>query len=280
MRKARLVYTAVIRPAMTYGIQAWGIGPDGKHARANVQQLEKVQNRCLRRVTGGYKRTPRAALGREAHVPPLDLYSDTVAMKRALAIRDHPVSSEIRRAAEAIWEAAGNLQQTSTRGRGRPRRVRRRPPTTMERVQQRAIEREDEMQGYNVWQADQRLRAGGRQGPGRRRRGAGSRGQQGRKPTTLIDDWADLEWKKRWQREARDREATTWRTPWEQSPLKLSSDLPKHQATALFLLRTEVIGLNAWLASIRVPNVTPQCECGWQAQTVRHVLPALPEVQE
>jgi len=142
----------------------------------------------------------------------------------------------------------------------------------MERVQQRAIEREDEMQGYNVWQADQRLRAGGRQGPGRRRRGAGPRGQQRRKPTTLIDDWADLEWKKRWQREARDREATTWRTPWEQSPLKLYSDLPKHQATALFLLRTEVIGLNAWLASIRVPNVTPQCECGWQAQTVRHVL--------
>ena len=80
---------------MTYGIQAWGIGPDSKHARANVQQLEKVQNRCLHYVTGGYKRTLRATLGRKTYVLPLNLYNDTVAIKKALAIRDHPVSSEI-----------------------------------------------------------------------------------------------------------------------------------------------------------------------------------------
>jgi hypothetical protein len=56
----------------------------------------------------------------------------------------------------------------------------------------------------------------------------------------------------------------------------LYSNEPKHQATALFLLRTEVIGLNAWLASIHVPNITPECGCGWQAQTVEHVLTTCP----
>ena len=37
-------------------------------------------------------------------------------------------------------------------------------------------------------------------------------------------------------------------------------------------MRVEVIGLNAWLASVQVPDVLPRCTCGWQAQTVRHVL--------
>jgi hypothetical protein len=52
----------------------------------------------------------------------------------------------------------------------------------------------------------------------------------------------------------------------------LYADLSKAEATALFLMRTEVIGLNAWLAAIQVPNITPACPCGWQAQTVRHIL--------
>ena len=37
-------------------------------------------------------------------------------------------------------------------------------------------------------------------------------------------------------------------------------------------MRIEVIGLNAWLATIQVPNITPACPCGWHAQTVRHIL--------
>ena len=47
--------------------------------------------------------------------------------------------------------------------------------------------------------------------------------------------------------------------------------LPKHRATALTLLRTEVLGLNAWLAQVRVPGITPHCQCGWHSQTIRHV---------
>ena len=64
----------------------------------------------------------------------------------------------------------------------------------------------------------------------------------------------------------------TWTTPWEQDRSKLYAGLPKAAATALFLMRTEVIGLNAWLASIQVLGILPACECGWVAQTVRHVV--------
>ena len=37
-------------------------------------------------------------------------------------------------------------------------------------------------------------------------------------------------------------------------------------------MRVEVIGLNAWLASVQVPEILPRCACGWRAQTVRHVV--------
>jgi hypothetical protein len=52
----------------------------------------------------------------------------------------------------------------------------------------------------------------------------------------------------------------------------LYAGLSKAEATALFLIRTEVIGLNAWLAAVQVPNITPACPCGWHAQTVRYIL--------
>ena len=52
--------------------------------------------------------------------------------------------------------------------------------------------------------------------------------------------------------------------------------MPKHQASALFLLRTEVLGLNGWLASINVPGIRANCGCGWDTQTVHHVLMLYP----
>jgi len=100
-----------------------------------------------------------------------------------------------------------------------------------------------------------------------RQRGQAAPRQPRQSSTTLIEEWADLEWKRRWQKTARGRKAMTWKTPWKKGTLELYSGLPKHQATALFLLRTEVIGLNAWLASIRVPGIRSECGCGWRAQT-------------
>jgi hypothetical protein len=52
----------------------------------------------------------------------------------------------------------------------------------------------------------------------------------------------------------------------------LYAGLSKAEATALLLMRTEVIGLNAWLASVQVPRVLASCAYGWHAQTMRHIL--------
>ncbi len=45
----------------------------------------------------------------------------------------------------------------------------------------------------------------------------------------------------------RGRSETTWTELWERRPPRLYDGLTKAQATALFLMRTEAIGLNKWL---------------------------------
>ena len=66
--------------------------------------------------------------------------------------------------------------------------------------------------------------------------------------------------------------ATTWLIPWTQETRLLYDGLIKAKAIVLFLMRIEVIGLNAWLAVVYIPRVFPACPCGQHAQTVRHVL--------
>ena len=182
------------------------------------------------------------------------------------------MTDEIRRVVDAIWEVE-NPSTSGQRARGRPRQTRQRPRKSSELILQRAEEREIEMRMYSareVWRASNRARRA-------RQRGQAAPRQPRQSSTTLIEEWANLEWKRRWQKTARGKKATTWKTPWKKETLELYSDLPKHQATALFLLRTEVIGLNAWLASIRVPGIRPECGCGWRAQTVEHVLAMCPK---
>lgn len=93
---------------------------------------------------------------------------------------------------------------------------------------------------------------------------------------SLIERWRELAWQRRWEDSIRKlpprHSAIVWRTPWAQDPRMLYAGLSKAEATALFLMRTEVIGLNAWLAAVQVPGITPSRPCGWHAQTVRHVL--------
>ena len=84
-------------------------------------------------------------------------------------------------------------------------------------------------------------------------------------------------WQHKWQEQ---REAsrglqnlgTAWMTEWSVCRKKLYKGLERHEATALFLLRSQVLGVREWLYRIGVPNVTPECPCRWHAQTVQHLL--------
>jgi len=91
-------------------------------------------------------------------------------------------------------------------------------------------------------------------------------------PQKALAAWVSLEWKRRWRHNAAGQQATTWKAEWTQAVHQLYDGLCKHEAKALFILRTEVLGLNDWLASIGVTDVDKRCGCGWPSQTVRHIL--------
>ena len=95
MRRSRLLYTATVRPAMLYGAQVWGVRDDGgTPAKSLLEPLREVQNRCLRRITGAYRRTPIAAMEKEAAIPPIQLHIKTIALQRAAKIASNRVEKE------------------------------------------------------------------------------------------------------------------------------------------------------------------------------------------
>ena len=91
---------------MLYGAQIWGIGPSGKLlAKSSLTPLAKLQNQCLCRTTGAYKKTPNTALKHKATVPPLDLYIDTVAMQRVVIVQGHSIEENICQILKHIQKA-------------------------------------------------------------------------------------------------------------------------------------------------------------------------------
>ena len=101
MRRSRLIYTAVVRPVMTYGSQVWGVRHDGEPSKDKLIQL--VQNQCLRRIAGGYKRTPIAALERETAVPPIGLYMEARALQYAANTASYEVTKDIKNQVDLVW---------------------------------------------------------------------------------------------------------------------------------------------------------------------------------
>ena len=97
---------------------------------------------------------------------------------------------------------------------------------------------------------------------------------QKRSTSTIIDSHFAQIWQQRWIVETEKRSnsrARVWHTPWALRPLTLYEGLPRHQATALFLLRTEVLGINAWLSKV-LPDYDSACFCGPQPQTLGHLI--------
>jgi len=266
MQRSRLLYTAVVHPAIMYGSQIWSRQQNGAPTATNTMKpLIDTQKACLRRVTGAYRGTPRAAIEKEAGVPPLNTWAEAQAMKSAIKTANTPVEQDIQRTVQAIWDS---LATRSIR--------RNRPPTQSETLRMKAEEQQAEIRAWRAHQTERRRRRSD-DAPRRhrsRREHQYQRQQQQRQPTTRSPwrDWLNLAWAQQWNCKRARRRETTWVEPWMKRPKQLYDGLTKAQATALFLMRTEAIGLNRWLTTRFVPGVSRECPCGWHEQTVEHIL--------
>ena len=113
--KTRLLYTAVIWPTLTYGCKTWAQGEKGKPPpKTLLAPLQKVQNQCLRVISGAYKRTSIRLLEKETHVPPLPIYIQALNMAQTLKDQDSPL-------AQVLQGMRQKLRQATRAQRGRPR---------------------------------------------------------------------------------------------------------------------------------------------------------------
>jgi hypothetical protein len=77
--------------------------PDGKPlVKTTMAPIHLTQNACLRKITGGYKRTLRAALERESDIMPIDLYTTVGRYQRASKTRAYQVETKISDTADAV----------------------------------------------------------------------------------------------------------------------------------------------------------------------------------
>jgi len=133
MRHSRLIYSAVVRPTMLHGSQVWSMQGNGEPLPSTTTKpLQRLQNQCLQRITGGYKRTPTAALERETMIPPITLYTELTALQHVSTVHNHSIEAEIAKTLDKVWLAAKTGQGTT----------RQRLRTPLEILQRKAAEKE------------------------------------------------------------------------------------------------------------------------------------------
>lgn len=191
--------------------------------------LQVLQNKCLRRTLGAYKRTPTAVLERESGTPPIDLYITALVLQRAVMTEGHPVTEAIRAKLQEVWIDVTRVEPR--RRRVRPRRHMLQPNTNIEKARERGKKIVDR-------------RASHRAEPTPNQRGGRI---QVRGQIEEIGDELQEEWKRRWESQAAKphRHAPTWKEGWSSQPTWIYDGVRKHVATAIFLLRSEVLGLRA-----------------------------------
>ena len=111
----------------------------------------------------------------------------------------------------------------------------------------------------------------------------GTRGhRRQRKPPKIktwkeaICNWKQNKWKEIWEDyqtsiPPRKIKAPAQRVTSDYYP-KIHIGISKATSSLITQIRTEKIGLNAFLAERRVPNRTPRCSCGNTRQTAKHIL--------
>src|SRR5450432_3506698 len=103
MLKARHVYQAVVRSALSYRAALWH-QPTSNVTKATglAARLQVQQNQGLRTVLGAFKATPIRQLETESYVPPLDLWLNGRVARFQARIEYSGIAQKIRNAYNTI----------------------------------------------------------------------------------------------------------------------------------------------------------------------------------
>lgn len=244
MPKARHVYQAIVRSAMSYGAAVWHQPAKGK-AKGLAAKLQKQQRLGLQAVLGAFKATSTRRLETESYVPPLDLW-----LHRRIA--RFQARLEHSRMAQKIRDACNTIRNWILRRTSRQRSANIQLPTPgtkrrlwVEEWIDRPLEQWD-------WQ-EKKL---------------------------VLRDWEER-WHTENKRLGRIiRPSTDLRSnrivpedpPPTKQVLELHKDLRKAESALLVQARTRHIGLAKFLYSRKIPGIViAQCQCIAGHETARHM---------
>jgi hypothetical protein len=257
LRVSRLLYTAVVRPAITTDCRAWLAPPSTPLYRKGLgEELQRVENHCLRTVFGAYKATPVRSLKVEVGVPPLFIHMDG----RQARFRLRPAESGIDR---VIGEGILKVRQFLSCTRARPRR-----PRTPRKWQSSGYPRPSTPPPSNLVPLTSSQLSWAQQWVPQ---------DDPRYPATIstrANRKINTLWLQQWQSSAKSPpNPDLVEAPPGTDVLKLHEGLRKAESSLAIQLRTGVNGLDAFLFQARVPAVPSLlCSCGRGRQTAKHVL--------
>ena len=234
-------------------------------SRKPAERLAKIQNKCLRKVTGAYRATPIPVLEAEASVAPLEYQLDKLVLQYQALRGTHPATKE------------GN-ERIARHFQGRRGRKKRRQPTPTTKKEAWALK----ALGEESWD---------RAATGTKRKKNWVNPHRDVEEYQSIDvirrkmqDWFRERRSKKWEKYQRRIPIAT-RTPAQTGNLydgrfDHHKMLRKAESSVAVQMRSGKIGLNAFLNRIRVPGIDPDCRCGWRRQDVKHILLFCPRSRE
>jgi hypothetical protein len=246
--KTRLLYNATVRSAFSHGAQVWALGDQGQGNPAKTTKpLVQVQHKSLRLVTGAFKATAGAGLEREVDIAPVPLYTQFLARK-------HARETDSTIAITYINTLTQRVADTQKIGRTRVKKQWRSP-------RQHAIQaiQKDETACRRHENENQRTPA---QRPS----------QLGSQDSSQRDNWLEREWEKQFTKLARRRRHPVWKPHHKTLGKELRAGLNRSESSIVTQLRTGNIGLREYLATRKVPEITPNCSCGFPKETIPHFL--------
>jgi len=246
LKKGKHIYTAAVRPVITYGSGVWHTPTAIKgHSKANTTKLKIEQNKHLRVITGAYRATPVAELEHEAGIPPIDIHLDSQVLgfqtSQATTTAAQTISKECKRVKNRVWRA----------NRARPALVPT-PHTAKKTWAKKEIEKSLEG-SQHTW-------------------ATATKGERKR----CVQEYVAKQGKGRWEEYRHKRRSHTTAAQgakWDAKIDQWHTNLTKAQSALAIQIRTEKIGFQDFLYRMRVPDVLgPWCECRRGIQTAKHII--------
>lgn len=254
--KARQIYTAVVRPTLTYGAPTWHQHTADGTLKGKERRLEALQNQGLRHISGAFKKTSTETLESETYIQPIGIYINRLQNRATLRARVQGHTQATRIRADKIRNSLRlNTQRKLTPGEQKIR--------NLDNIIERGTR---DLYGAAIY-------------------------NRSREDTlTLADEERAVDvfhlnqWEKRWE-SYKQRRAHAGATPaqstfLDKKILKLRKDMAKAESTMATHIRTERIGLRAYLALRGVPGYTPECSCGFARQTAKHIIKYCPDFSQ